>query len=635
MNYNNIITGLRVQTQIPLDYKGFVQSEAALVNLGTGNNLAYTYYKGLIFYCKNEGTRYEWKEVPTGQENTGLRSTDFIYPADFVVDGVNYSNKRYNFFTTVAPISTLNEVLSAGNTSSNPIVLTGFVEGQPSSATFSGNGIVLAAPSNGISLTITESQIKAVGPGATTTIKFQIPTGSFLELYTPNKPTGGYTLATTNDYNLQAVLDNGTYAIKGGDNIAAILDPLGLTEVQTMFKSTLSTDANTYAWIGTGPETSFLQGVTSGKYGAFMVDKGEPKIYRIDTVNNFTTTVSFAAPLSLSNLVFPAKAAAGTYTISTLDDLLLEKTGTGVFLRGRTTANYGTPGSRSFDISYASSPSAGTPYGATGTYSFAMGSRVSSNGYGATSFGYLIDNGGIGSFNSGYNMYDRGYTNFLTGVGHNVTSMNATVIGQAANIINEGTTDWNAYPTKALFTIGNGTIQNADNLYTVLSRSDAFKVRFNGSVEAPSLTTALITADATGKILITKEYLTSALPVNSVQSTVVYINSFTNDSQYSVSTGLSGKTIVSVTSYFECTTANNLFTVGDIIDTPRAEINDTGGRGPQGVGVQFKQGTSSTVYVTTGPELNIMPAYTGAASGDAIQLVDYLAWKIRLVILYI
>jgi hypothetical protein len=150
-----------------------------------------------------------------------------------------------------------------------------------------------------------------------------------------------------------------------------------------------------------------------------------------------------------------------------------------------------------------------------------MGNRVSSNGYGSSSFGYLIDNGGLGSFNSGYNLYDRGYTNFLTGVGHNVTSLNATVVGQAANIISESILDWNTVPTKALFTVGNGTIQNADNTYTVLTRSDAFKVRLNGSVEAPSLTTTLITADVTGKILITKEYLTSALPVNSIQSTVL------------------------------------------------------------------------------------------------------------------
>jgi hypothetical protein len=41
------------------------------------------------------------------------------------------------------------------------------------------------------------------------------------------------------------------------------------------------------------------------------------------------------------------------------------------------------------------------------------------------------------------------------------------------------------------------------------------------------------------------------------------------------------------------------------------------------------------VYVTTGPELNIMPAYTGVTSGDAIQMVDYTGWKIRLVVLYI
>lgn len=98
MDYNNLPLGLRVQTQIPLDVKEYVLNEATLKDLGTSNNLAYTYVKGLIIYCFAENTRYEWNEVPSGLENTGLLPTDFTYPNGVVAFGVTYSNKKYNFF---------------------------------------------------------------------------------------------------------------------------------------------------------------------------------------------------------------------------------------------------------------------------------------------------------------------------------------------------------------------------------------------------------------------------------------------------------------------------------------------------------------------------------------------------------
>lgn len=47
MNTNDVQTGLRVVSQIPLDEKTHFASEAALKNLGTDNNLAFSYYKGM------------------------------------------------------------------------------------------------------------------------------------------------------------------------------------------------------------------------------------------------------------------------------------------------------------------------------------------------------------------------------------------------------------------------------------------------------------------------------------------------------------------------------------------------------------------------------------------------------------
>ena len=98
MDYSNITGGLRVQTQIPLDVKQYSLSENDLKNLGVGNNLAFTYTKGLVIYCVQEETRWEWREVKLGEENTGLLSVDFVYPNGITAFGINYSLKSFNFF---------------------------------------------------------------------------------------------------------------------------------------------------------------------------------------------------------------------------------------------------------------------------------------------------------------------------------------------------------------------------------------------------------------------------------------------------------------------------------------------------------------------------------------------------------
>jgi hypothetical protein len=107
---------------------------------------------------------------------------------------------------------------------------------------------------------------------------------------------------------------------------------------------------------------------------------------------------------------------------------------------------------------------------------------------------------------------ESGYMNSLFGVRHEVASLSCTVVGQAANIISEQILDFNATPTKALLVVGNGTITNNDFLYTPLTRSDAFIVRLNGAVEAPSLTVSAITNSVTPKVLVTKEYVNTIRP---------------------------------------------------------------------------------------------------------------------------
>jgi hypothetical protein len=100
---NNIPTGLIVPAQVPLDAKLFSPDEATLGNLGTSSNLAYTYHDSMEVFCIDEKTKWIWREVQLGEENTGLVASDFTYPNGLIVFGIDYSNKVYNFFPVLPP----------------------------------------------------------------------------------------------------------------------------------------------------------------------------------------------------------------------------------------------------------------------------------------------------------------------------------------------------------------------------------------------------------------------------------------------------------------------------------------------------------------------------------------------------
>ena len=97
-DFNNIPAGLNIPTQIPLNIKENIINEATLAYLGLSNNLAYTYHDKLIVNCLEEGTRYIWREVEIGEENSGLVPIDFTYPSNIIVYGIDYSNRKFNFF---------------------------------------------------------------------------------------------------------------------------------------------------------------------------------------------------------------------------------------------------------------------------------------------------------------------------------------------------------------------------------------------------------------------------------------------------------------------------------------------------------------------------------------------------------
>lgn len=99
MDYTNIPTGLKITSQIPLNVKEWCKNKATLAYLGVDNNLAFTYHDQLIVNCLEEKSKYIWREVQPGEENTGLVPLDFTYPLNLPETyNINYSGKTYNFF---------------------------------------------------------------------------------------------------------------------------------------------------------------------------------------------------------------------------------------------------------------------------------------------------------------------------------------------------------------------------------------------------------------------------------------------------------------------------------------------------------------------------------------------------------
>jgi hypothetical protein len=100
-DFVNVPLGYNIPSQIPLDVKTYVNDEDSLKDLGAGNYKAFTYVKGLIIYCALEKTRYEWTEVTSENNGSGLLDTNFQYPASHSAFNINYSNAFYNFFPVI------------------------------------------------------------------------------------------------------------------------------------------------------------------------------------------------------------------------------------------------------------------------------------------------------------------------------------------------------------------------------------------------------------------------------------------------------------------------------------------------------------------------------------------------------
>ena len=251
----------------------------------------------------------------------------------------------------------------------------------------------------------------------------------------------------------------------------------------------------------------------------------------------------------------------GRYTIvpSTGLERIDEGNGDGWRLIGRDPTYYGNIGLNAIDFSY--STTTGTTKGSTQEYGVTFGRDNENNQIGSLVGGFdnsvgvingqqfgvrnivwgmnnlvqgMSYNGGVlglyhklghpslvwpNTFNSASfligseNTMPYGYGSVHLGVQLSGNSPYCTTVGVA----NEDVTITPASPYWATmlganprFIVGNGTRNGSTAPGFAITRSNAFEVYQSGDVIAPSLTTTLIDAEATGRVLVTREYLTGS-----------------------------------------------------------------------------------------------------------------------------
>lgn len=130
----------------------------------------------------------------------------------------------------------------------------------------------------------------------------------------------------------------------------------------------------------------------------------------------------------------------------------------------------------------------------------------------------------IGTYNttSPYNV-----NSFLTAIGHNVTmtgglggvGLGLALVHNSRGAVMVGTSNvpWTGSPTasdRPAFQVGIGTTTTPQGRWMPSIQKNGFTVSFNGTVVTESLTTALINAEVTGKVLTTKEWVLPKYEVN-------------------------------------------------------------------------------------------------------------------------
>lgn len=198
---------------------------------------------------------------------------------------------------------------------------------------------------------------------------------------------------------------------------------------------------------------------------------------------NIGRRLALDTTLSGNNDTAPSVTAVRTYVSNTVAIIAAsEGSGTGYVISSRNPLNYGSVGLGAIDLS--TSNEASNVNGATGNFSFTTGTQTIASGLRSTA-------GGLFSTASGDNSNANGQVLFAKSFGEYVVGTRNTIYTP-----NSATT---FHPLDRIFGVGNGASQN--------NESDALIILKNGLTTLPSVTNALISAEPTGKAVVTKEYL--------------------------------------------------------------------------------------------------------------------------------
>lgn len=273
-----------------------------------------------------------------------------------------------------------------------------------------------------------------------------------------------------------------------------------------------------------------LSGFGVGVDAEVKIDSGLLTLQQSSGAN--ATNIGFITPIAVTTFNFPAKTI-GTYTIATLGDVtassgleVITETTTGWRLVGAVAADFGDIGTDAVDFTQYGD---GTQ-GALGTASFSAGSYNTSGAYTSATFGEsnTIPVGADFTFLAGnLNVVAAaalasagfGKSNTLNNLNTFAANLNNTVNGDQASAFGRDNFT-QSFGEFALGIYGTDYTRNAANSFTIdvadrilnigigtstIARADALTILKSGEITAPSLTTAIIDAEATGKVLITKE----------------------------------------------------------------------------------------------------------------------------------
>lgn len=98
---NDILDGVFIAKQSPLDKKIVVTTLAELSTLGVDDVKAFTYYKAIKIIVQEDLSEWIWRPTELDEPESGLLTTDFTYPDNLIVRGIDYSNIAYNFYPAI------------------------------------------------------------------------------------------------------------------------------------------------------------------------------------------------------------------------------------------------------------------------------------------------------------------------------------------------------------------------------------------------------------------------------------------------------------------------------------------------------------------------------------------------------